>query len=83
MIWYNECDESNLRSNWSYMDGRSQKLTHYKGVEDGNPSGNTDNIKYIRFYDSLGNCILTRELRYDAENKIIQILAHPGDYIND
>ena len=53
MIWYNECDESNLRSNWSYMDGRSQKLTHYKGVEDGHPSGNTDNIKYIRFYDSL------------------------------
>jgi hypothetical protein len=80
-IWYNECDESNLRSNWSYVDGRAQRFTYYEGVETGNPSGNTKNVKFIRLYNSLGECVVTRELKYDSQDRIIEIIAHPGEYI--
>lgn len=54
------------------ISGTSKVLTYYTGIEAGNPSGSTDNVKYIDLYTGI---ILTlrQTITYNSSNNVLTI----------
>ena len=58
---------------WSESPGQNTEVEYYTGVETGNPSGTTSNIKYIKYLDKKGDVVFRKELSYDASDLIILV----------
>lgn len=63
-----------ILANWGIAPGQGKVFTYYTGVESGNPSGNTTNIKTI-VYQNNGNTLLTKTISYNATNNVISIIT--------
>jgi hypothetical protein len=61
-----------LRSNWIYTIGNSIETTKYTGVETGNPSGSTDNVKTV-VYKTGATTVITQTMEYDMSNDVIKV----------
>jgi len=59
---------------WDKIAGNNILLTYYNGVEAGNPSGNTNNIKTIAYRTGL-TVILTQTITYTVADNISSITA--------
>ena len=69
---------SNVYRDWDKIDGNRVSLEYYTGVEVGNPSGETCNIKYIKYEQLRGNntdytIALQQELTYDSDDNLLTI----------
>lgn len=60
------------RANWNTIEGNITTITKYAGVEAGNPSGNTANIKTI-VCSNAGGVVFTRTLTYDTLDDVANI----------
>lgn len=59
-------------STWSGIAGNSKELVYYVGVEAGNPSGSTDNVKTITFKTG-ATIILVQTLTYNSSDNVLTI----------
>ena len=59
-------------SKWTNSVGNSLVIEYYTGVEAGNPSGTTTNIKFLRYNDKKDKTILRKELQYNGADLIIK-----------
>jgi hypothetical protein len=60
--------------NWDNITGNSLEFVYYTGVEPGNPSGSTNNVKHI-IYKKGTVTELTKTLAYNSNDKVISIVA--------
>lgn len=66
--------------NWSNIPGNRTRMEYYTGVEAGNPSGSTDNIKFL-YFEQLDwtsgtyKLSLKQELTYDSADNVLTITA--------
>lgn len=65
-------ETSIVNSNWAYLSGNSIEYTYYAGVEAGNPSGTTTNVKTAAFKTGVST-IFTQTFAYDANDLVISI----------
>lgn len=61
-------------NNWERTPGNNKTLVYYTGIELGNPSGNTDNIKHIEYYQGV-NLVLRQTITYNSNNNVLTISA--------
>lgn len=61
-------------ANWTTIEGNSMQISYYAGVDDNNPSGSTDNVQYIAYLEG-ATTVLTKEYIYDANDRVISIVA--------
>lgn len=67
--------QSGQYENWNNLPGKRIRLEYYTGVETGNPSGTTSNIKFI-FFETLNkqgswSKGLQKELTYDTADNLL------------
>jgi hypothetical protein len=62
------------RSNWTSSLGNSVEYTYYAGVEAGNPSGTTTNVKTV-VYKTGVTTIFTQTIAYNAADLAISIVT--------
>jgi len=60
-------------SGWTKQAGHSSEFVYYTEAEAGNPSGNAENIKEIRYINAGGNTVLIERFEYNANDLIIKI----------
>ncbi len=60
------------RLNWTGTKGNYANYAYYAGTEAGNPSGNTDNLKQIDYYDGNDVLVLSVQYLYDLLDRVIQ-----------
>jgi hypothetical protein len=58
-------------SKWSESSGHNTSIEYYTGVEAGNPSGTTTNIKFIKYLNKDGTVHFRKELSYNTVDDII------------
>lgn len=61
-------------TNWDSTAGNSLEFIYYAGIEPGNPSGSTDNVKQI-IYKKGVSTELTKEFSYNSANKVVSIIV--------
>lgn len=61
-----------LKANWTSEIGNSTAYTYYAGIEAGNPSGTTTNIKTIAYKTGI-TTIFTQTIAYNAADLVISI----------
>lgn len=67
--------ESTLQlSVWDAIPGNSIEMTYYTGVEAGNPSGTTTNVKTIVYKEGV-TTIVTKTLTYNSVDDVLTIVA--------
>lgn len=59
-------------ANWTLTAGNSIEYTYYAGVEGGNPSGTTTNVKTIVYKQGV-TTIVTQTIAYNAADLVISI----------
>lgn len=74
-MYYPTFIDVSIRSNWTSVPGNYSNFEYYTGVEIGNPSGSTNNLKRIKYFD--GNNVLqfVENFEYNAADQIVHIKA--------
>jgi hypothetical protein len=62
------------RANWTTVIGNSIEYTYYAGVEAGNPTGATTNVKTIVYKTGI-TTIFTQTIAYNAADLVISIIT--------
>ena len=62
-------------SRWSESAGLNTEIEYYTGVEAGNPSGETSNIKFIKYLNRDGSVHFRKELSYNIDD--LSVLIEP------
>lgn len=62
------------RANWTTVIGNSIEYTYYAGVEAGNPTGATTNVKTIAYKTGI-TTIFTQTIAYNAADSVISIIT--------
>lgn len=63
------------KNTWTSIIGNSVEYEYYTGVEVGNPSGLTSNIKREIYIDGDGNTQFVINYQWSVENMIIEIFT--------
>ena len=63
---------------WVSNPNHSVNIVYYTGVESGNPSGSTSNIKTVTYVDDGGNDIIIQTLTYSAADLLLTVTAANG-----
>ncbi len=61
-------------ANWNLKAGNSTEYTYYTGIDTGNPSGSTSNVKLIVYKEGIST-ILTQTISYNASDLVISIVT--------
>ena len=64
-----------IQGNWTAQTGNFSVFEYYAGIEAGNPSGSTDNVKSISNYNSLGVLQAKQTLEYNLQDNVTKITA--------
>lgn len=60
---------------WNEVIGNSKELVYYTGIEAGNPSGNTNNVKTI-IYKSLAVVVFNQDITYNSADNVLTITTY-------
>lgn len=60
---------------WTSVIGNRTELEYYSGVETGNPSGSTDNLKRMLNYNGLNELIFVENFEYNDQNQAVKIFS--------
>lgn len=61
-------------ANWNLKAGNSTEYTYYTGIDGGNPSGSTSNVRLIT-YKQGATTIITQTISYNASDLVISIVT--------
>lgn len=62
------------QANWTSIIGNSLEVAYYAGVEAGNPSGSTSNIKTVA-YKTGATTVYTQTIAYNLANNIVSVIT--------
>ncbi len=61
-------------ANWNLKAGNSTEYTYYTGIDGGNPSGSTSNVRLIT-YKQGATTIITQTISYNAADLVISMVT--------
>jgi hypothetical protein len=75
MLFIPDWQKAILYQNWTVVAGNFQEFEYYAGIEAGNPSGTTDNMKSIKNFTASSELISTQIYEYDILDRVIKIIG--------